>query len=70
MPHKIAYLCLGMTAALLCGGGYAFYSAAPNGNAATRQPAPAGVPVVAAAVQSGDVPIYLRGIGTVRPTTP
>ena len=65
MPRKIAYLCLGMTAALLCGGGYAFYSAAPNGNAATRQPAPAGVPVVAAAVQSGDVPIYLRGIGTV-----
>jgi membrane fusion protein, multidrug efflux system len=33
--------------------------------ASTPPPAPPAVPVVASAVRSGDVPIYLRGIGTV-----
>jgi membrane fusion protein, multidrug efflux system len=33
--------------------------------ASTPPPAPSAVPVVASAVRSGDVPIYLRGIGTV-----
>jgi multidrug efflux system membrane fusion protein len=33
--------------------------------AATPPPAPPAVPVVAGTVSSGDVPIYLRGIGTV-----
>jgi multidrug efflux system membrane fusion protein len=33
--------------------------------AATPPPAPLAIPVVAGTVSSGDVPIYLRGIGTV-----
>ena len=33
--------------------------------AATARPAPRGVPVVAAAVRRGDMPVYLTGLGTV-----
>ena len=66
MRHKTAFLVLPLTAALLGGGAFALSSAAPNGQAATPVTVPTAIPVVAGPVQSGDVPIYLRGIGTVQ----
>jgi membrane fusion protein, multidrug efflux system len=67
MQPRIALAGLVLTAAVIGGGTYALSSAQPD-----TQPAPAGaagpspVPVVADTVKSGDVPIYLRGIGTVQ----
>ena len=55
-----------LTAALIGGGAYAFSYAQPAKQAATASSGPPPVPVVADAVKSGDVPIYLRGIGTVQ----
>src|SRR3954464_2316665 len=66
MRPRIALVGLLITAALLGGGTYALSTARPD-----TQPVPAtdnlpSVPVVAEAVKSGNVPIYLRGIGTVQ----
>src|ERR1700730_4244565 len=55
-----------LTAALIGGGAYAFSYAQPAKQAATASSGPPPVPVVADAVKSGNVPIYLRGIGTVQ----
>jgi len=55
-----------LTATLIGGGAYAFSYAQPAKQAATASSGPPPVPVVADAVKSGDVPIYLRGIGTVQ----
>src|SRR5436190_3169367 len=66
MRPRIALVGLLIAAALLGGGTYALSTARPD-----TQPIPAtadlpSVPVVAEAVKSGNVPIYLRGIGTVQ----
>ena len=66
MRPRIALVGLLITAALLGGGTYALSTARPD-----TQPVPAtdnlpSVPVVAEAVKNGNVPIYLRGIGTVQ----
>ena len=55
-----------LTATLIGGGAYAFSYAQPAKQAATASSGPPPVPVVADAVKSGNVPIYLRGIGTVQ----
>ena len=50
-------------AAILAGGSFWYFGRLSQ--AAEPVPLPAAVPVVAATVTSKDVPIYLRGIGTV-----
>ncbi len=62
---KTAFAGLLLTAALIGGGAYALSFAQPETHAAPIPAAPPTVPVVAEPAQSGDVPIYLRGIGTV-----
>jgi len=62
---KTAFAGLLLTAALIAGGAYALSFAQPETHAAPIPAAPPTVPVVAEPAQSGDVPIYLRGIGTV-----
>jgi multidrug efflux system membrane fusion protein len=57
---------LTLTAVVICGGTYALSSARPSTNAAPASVGLPAVPVVADTVKSGDVPIYLRGIGTVQ----
>jgi multidrug efflux system membrane fusion protein len=57
----------GPAVAALLGGAVLVYSAAgPDQSSAAIPPAPPSVPVVAEAVKQGDVPIYMRGIGTVQ----
>jgi multidrug efflux system membrane fusion protein len=63
---KIALAGLLLTAAVIGGGAYALSSAQPGTTAASIPASPPAVPVVAEPVKSGDVPIYLRGIGTVQ----
>jgi membrane fusion protein, multidrug efflux system len=60
---KRAMLGLVLTATAL-GGSAAFYTSSAKAPA-TPAPAPPRVPIVAGTVQSKDVPIYLRGVGTV-----
>src|SRR5205807_9542191 len=55
-----------LTAALISGGTYALSSAQRGTKAVPVSADPPAVPVVADTVKSGDVPIYLRGIGTVQ----
>jgi multidrug efflux system membrane fusion protein len=55
-----------LTAALIGGGAYALSSAQPHTQAAPASAGSPPVPVVADAVKSGNVPVYLRGIGTVQ----
>jgi membrane fusion protein, multidrug efflux system len=55
-----------LTAATIGGGAYALSSVQPNTKAVPVDPGPPPVPVVAEAVKIGNVPIYLRGIGTVQ----
>ena len=57
-------LALVALAAILVGAGLWFYSS-DHRPAVAAAPVPAAVPVVAATVTGKDVPIYLRGIGTV-----
>jgi multidrug efflux system membrane fusion protein len=55
-----------LTIAVLAGGGvFAFVHERSRGSAATEPPPRQAVPVVASVVTNGDIPIYLRGIGTV-----
>jgi multidrug efflux system membrane fusion protein len=58
--------CLVVVAALATGGIVAFTWSTGTGPAEPPAAAPAAVPVVAATVKGGDVPIYLSGIGTVQ----
>jgi multidrug efflux system membrane fusion protein len=51
--------------AAIAGGAYALSSAQPAKQAVPASSGPPPVPVVAEPVKSGNVPIYLRGIGTV-----
>jgi multidrug efflux system membrane fusion protein len=51
---------------MIGGGAYALSPARPVTQTAPAATGPAPVPVVAEPVKSGDVPIYLRGIGTVQ----
>src|SRR5208282_4899640 len=51
--------------AVLAGGGVAAYTNLRTQRPASAPAAPPAVPVVAETVKSGDVPIYLSGIGTV-----
>jgi multidrug efflux system membrane fusion protein len=51
---------------MIGGGAYTLSSAQPDTKAVPVDAGPPPVPVVADAVKSGDVPIYLRGIGTVQ----
>ncbi len=55
---------LGALAAILAGAGFWFFSS-ERAPVVAAAPVPVSVPVVAAAVTGKDVPIYLRGIGTV-----
>jgi len=66
MRLRIALAGLLVTAVLIGGGAYALSSAQPAKQSAPASAGLAPVPVVADAVKSGDVPIYLRGIGTVQ----
>jgi multidrug efflux system membrane fusion protein len=52
--------------AVIGGGAYALSSAQPAKQAVPASSGPPPVPVVAEPVKSGNVPIYLRGIGTVQ----
>ena len=57
---------LGLASATLIAGGALTYSATlPDSPPKPASAAPTAVPVVAEAVKVGDVPIYLRGLGTV-----
>src|SRR4051794_4120855 len=66
MRPRTALAALLLTAILIGGGAYAFFSAQPNTQTIPTAMALPPVPVVAEAVKSGNVPIYLRGIGTVQ----
>ena len=66
MQPRTAIASLLVTAALIGGGTYVFSSAQSNTPTAAAATALPSVPVVAEAVKSGNVPIYLRGIGTVQ----
>jgi membrane fusion protein, multidrug efflux system len=64
MRHRRAFLGI-LTAAAVAGAAGLFMFGRGTGAAATTPAAPPTVPVVAGTVESGNVPIYLRGIGTV-----
>jgi len=55
-----------LVAAVIGGGAYALTSAQPKAQAVPAPASAPSVPVVAEPVRSGEVPIYLRGIGTVQ----
>ena len=63
MRPRTAIASLLVTAALIGGGAYALSTSQPNTQSAPAATALPPVPVVAEAVKSGNVPIYLRGIG-------
>jgi membrane fusion protein, multidrug efflux system len=65
MRRGIAILVPLVIAGLAAGGVLLLTHGRASVTAATPPPAPPPVPVVAGTVSSGDVPIYLRGIGTV-----
>ncbi len=66
MRFRIALAGLLLTAVLIGGAAYTLSSAQPAKHSAPASAGLAVVPVVADAVKSGDVPIFLRGIGTVQ----
>jgi multidrug efflux pump subunit AcrA (membrane-fusion protein) len=68
MRRRIAHLIAPAGAALLAGAVLAYSAARPDPYQAAQASEPA-VPVVAAPVQQGSVPIYLRVSATCKPTT-
>jgi multidrug efflux system membrane fusion protein len=62
----VALAALVLTAAVIGSGTYALSSARPDTTAAPASAVLPTVPIVADTVKNGDVPIYLRGIGTVQ----
>ena len=65
MRRRAAILASAIVVVLSVTGVFVLTHGRARETAATLLPAPLAVPVVASAVTSGDVPIYLRGIGTV-----
>ena len=65
MRRGTAILVVLVIAGLAAAGVFLVMHGRASVTAATPPPAPPAVPVVAGTVSSGDVPIYLRGIGTV-----
>jgi membrane fusion protein, multidrug efflux system len=65
MQRKIIMSIAAAIVVLAIGGGLAVTRAARSGQAAATSTAPSLVPVVTDQVRSHDVPIYLRGVGTV-----
>jgi membrane fusion protein, multidrug efflux system len=65
MRRGIAAPITAIVVIIAAGGVLALTHGRARETASTPLPAPPAVPVVASAVTSGDVPIYLRGIGTV-----
>ena len=65
MRRGTAILVALVIAGLAAGGVFLFTHGRAQETATAPPPAPPAVPVVAGTVSSGDVPIYLRGIGTV-----
>lgn len=63
---KIALAGLLLTVGVIGGGAYALSSVQPDKQTTSASVGPPPVPVVAEPVKSGNVPIYLRGIGTVQ----
>jgi membrane fusion protein, multidrug efflux system len=65
MRRGIAILVTAIVVVIAAGSVFFLTHGRARETAATPPPAPPAVPVVAGTVASGDVPIYLRGIGTV-----
>ena len=64
MRRRVAILAIAIVTILVVAG-VVLTEGGARDTASTPPPAPPAVPVVASTVTSGDVPIYLRGIGTV-----
>ncbi|MGY3617303.1 efflux RND transporter periplasmic adaptor subunit [Bradyrhizobium sp. USDA 10063] len=64
MKRKIA-IALVVLLVVLAGSGFWYFRRSLPSEQAAAVPMPAPIPVVAATVTSGDVPIYLTGVGTV-----
>jgi membrane fusion protein, multidrug efflux system len=64
VKRKIA-IAVAVLLVLLAGSGFWYYKRSLSLEQAAVVPVPAPIPVVAATVSSGDVPIYLTGVGTV-----
>ena len=65
MRQWLLILVIPVIAVVACLGFYVFRDEVASGSSVSQPPAPAAVPVVAGVTISEDVPIYLRGIGTV-----
>lgn len=65
MKRNIAIAAAALTVAVAAAGLVAFYYSKPSETVAAAPVQPPTVPVVAGPVTSHDVPIYLRGVGTV-----
>ncbi len=64
MKRKIA-IAVAVLLVVLAGSGFWYFKRSQTSEHAIAVPAPAPIPVVAAIVTSGEVPIYLTGVGTV-----
>ncbi|MDI4233443.1 efflux RND transporter periplasmic adaptor subunit [Bradyrhizobium sp. Arg237L] len=64
MKRKIA-IAVAVLLVVLAGGGFWYFKRSLTSEQAAAVPEPAPIPVVATTVTSGNVPIYLTGVGTV-----
>jgi multidrug efflux system membrane fusion protein len=64
VKRKIA-IAMAVLLVVLAGGGFWYFKRSLTPEQAAAVPVPAPIPVVAATVTSGEVPIYLTGVGTV-----
>jgi multidrug efflux system membrane fusion protein len=64
VKRKIA-IAVAVLLVVLAGGGFWYFKRSLTPEQAAAVPVPAPIPVVAATVTSGEVPIYLTGVGTV-----
>jgi membrane fusion protein, multidrug efflux system len=64
VKRKIA-IAIAVLLVVLAGGGFWYFKRSLTSEQAAAVPVPAPIPVVAATVTSGEVPIYLTGVGTV-----